>query len=132
MTLAVDARTSRATLWLLHGRRVVARRTVTLATADRLLPATARVLASHRVALPSLTGLIVVIGPGTFSLLRAAVASMKALAFALSLPLAVIRASGEETPLGLPDLLAARPVRAFGRLQPSYGQRPKITLKKGL
>lgn len=130
MTLAVDARALRATLWLIASSRLIRRRTVRLSRSDGLLPACAQFLEAAGKDLRQLQRLIVVVGPGMFSTLRASVVAMKALAAALGLPLAAVRAASPEAPVTLEQLRGARVVRNLERLQPDYGQRPRITIRK--
>lgn len=129
MTLAIDARTRSAHVWLFRGRAVAAQRAVRLASAGALLPAIERFLREQRVSLKRVRRVVVVDGPGMFSTLRASVSVAKALAWSLGWALARVRAASAEVPVSAEAFSQSVTVSGTERFQPHYGQQPSITLK---
>ena len=90
--LAVDTATSRQSVAIVEGDRVLARSDEDAAGshARRLVPAIDRLLASCGMALTDLDGLAVSIGPGSFTGLRVGLATMAGFRAVTGLPLAAV------------------------------------------
>jgi tRNA threonylcarbamoyladenosine biosynthesis protein TsaB len=96
--LALDASSARATVAVLRGARIVAEGVAAMrggqgaadASAERLLPAIARVLDAAGVRVADLAAVVCGAGPGGFTSLRIAAATAKGIAEAVGAPLGAI------------------------------------------
>lgn len=90
--LAVETATSRLSVALLEGARIMARadQDAPGKHARHLVPTIDHLLTSSRLALPDLEGLAVSIGPGSFTGLRVGLATMMGFRMVTGLPLATV------------------------------------------
>src|SRR5260370_4055275 len=92
--LAVESATLSGGVALLDGDRLLGEITLNIAIthSERLMSAVDRLLADCGLAPADLEGLAVSVGPGSFTGLRVGLATVKALALSLALPVAAVPA----------------------------------------
>lgn len=101
---------------------------------DVLLGAVDTFLKKHKASLHSLTGIIVVAGPGAFSAIRSGVILANTFGYALGIPVAgVIRTEDESTvALYAKGVEEMRKKKKFSPVMPAYGREPNISVAKPL
>ena len=136
MVLFIDT-TDGATVLLafIDGRgRCVAksRRRARYRQAQVVLPAIDALRRKAKLSLSSLTGVIVLSGPGPFTALRVGVLTANTIAWALRLPVVEVRktADADFETLITQGLAKLKNVTAPAIIVPHYGQAPNITMKK--
>jgi tRNA threonylcarbamoyladenosine biosynthesis protein TsaB len=112
LILAIESATSRISVALLRGERVLRERASEDARppSERLLPALDELLRAEGVALGAVEALAVSIGPGSFTGLRVGLATAKGLAFGSARKVAAVPTLAA---LALPALGAGAPVAAI-------------------
>lgn len=128
MILGLDTRTRHLRFLLFRQGQVRQERLITVRRPDAILPQLNRFLRLHRTGWRSLRGVVVVLGPGIFSYVRAGVVVANTLAFSRQLPLAGFSARGATDPIPAGDFLRVRARPRPVSLRPVYGQAPRITL----
>lgn len=96
---------------------------------EKLLPAITKLLASAKVSLKDLRGVIVVIGPGPFTALRVGVVTANTLAYSLQVPNIGFKLDQFDTldDLALKGMVQLRKLSKFRLLNPFYAKEPNIT-----
>ncbi|MFA5076433.1 MAG: hypothetical protein WC480_03395 [Patescibacteria group bacterium] len=101
--------------------------------AERLLSLLNKFLGGNNIEPSRLTGIIVLVGPGSFSSVRLGIVTANTLGYTLGIPVAGLKFKDENVSLeslfedGLSKLINKR---GFNLVQPFYGREPNITKPK--
>ncbi len=113
---------------VLRGKSIRSGRYQVIAQPGAILLTVERFFHTTHVPLKGLKHITVLIGPGTFSFLRAGVVVANTLAAVLRVPIRGVRATHDTDSVPLSKL--TRSARSRRPLRPWYGRAPSITIRK--
>jgi tRNA threonylcarbamoyl adenosine modification protein YeaZ len=132
--LLIDTASEPSMVALATARKVLAESTVAdrKRLSEELLARIDQLSDEARVALPELSAIGIVSGPGPFTALRVGVAAANALGYGHRLPLVSVSRDEAPSPLAFAQLVAERLEKrqVVGAVLPNYGREPSITPPK--